>query len=98
MFYYQNTIAIVNIVFPVLAGLAVLARLSARRLTKLTFQADDWLILVAWVRLLFTQSLRHQILTASIGCDLFRRDSYRRRSVQLGLWGSIDQGPFGNCF
>ncbi|CAF9904934.1 MAG: hypothetical protein GOMPHAMPRED_002991 [Gomphillus americanus] len=49
MFYYQNTIAIVNIVFPVLAALAVLARLSARRLTKLSLQADDWLIIVAWV-------------------------------------------------
>ena len=49
MFYYQNTIVVIDILFPLLAVLAVIARFSARRITKLRFGADDWLILAALV-------------------------------------------------
>jgi hypothetical protein len=49
---YKPAFLALSIVFPIIAGIIVLLRFKARKLTKQPLEADDWLAVAALVRFL----------------------------------------------
>ena len=88
---FQVSIIVVNVIFPILAGIAVGLRFKARFVKHVSLQADDFLIVLSEVNIIAAlDALQHVLMASSVLYLALLADP----SAQLSMEGS--EYPFNN--